>query len=116
LIQIVDEYVNRDLIDDSPNDNSKVVERRVTLSPDSTQEEVEKLQDMVAGLNRASGEDLTVSYQRSDGRMSEGVDALEAMELDLDDIEVSGEDSDQEVIDMVGWDHCCCSEHQSLES
>ncbi len=96
--------MNRDLIDSDPLDSAAVVERRVTLSPDSSEDDVRKVQDMVAGLKKegAGSEEVTVTYQQSDGRVSEGVDALEAMELDLDDIEVSGEDSDQEVIEMVG--------------
>lgn len=102
--------MNRDLIDADPLGSAAtaatttVVERRVTLSPDSSEDEVRKVQDMVADLKRegAGSEEVTVTYRQSDGRVSEGVDALEAMELDLDDIEVSGEDSDQEVIEMVG--------------
>lgn len=111
--------MNRDLIDADPVDSATataatattVVERRVTLSADSSEEEVQQVQDMVASLRRkelkgvvgvdSEEDDVTVTYLQSDGRVSEGVDALEAMELDLDDIEVSGEDSDQEVIEMV---------------
>lgn len=110
--------MNRDLIDANPLGNAAapaaaVVERRVTLSPDSSEEELQQVQDMVDGLQLRrdmdtggggvdSEEVVTVTYLQSDGRVSEGVDALEAMELDLDDIEVSGEDSDQEVLEMVG--------------
>lgn len=99
--------MNRDLIDADPLDSAAVVERRVTLSPDSSEDEVRKVQDMVSGLKKegaggVGSEEVTVTYRQSDGRVSEGMDALEAMELDLDDIEVSGEDSDQEVIEMVG--------------
>lgn len=99
LLQVIDEFVDREKL---PAEEGDVVfESKIIVDKDSN---VETVMNMVDGLIGKDGDedDLKITYLsgKNGASPTEGDDAIEAMQNDLDEDD-DDEEEDEEVLEMV---------------
>lgn len=98
LIQEIDQHVDHSKLGDDTSD--VVMEERVEATGPDDAETIRKIMDDFNARTKGPN-DTIISYQQSDGQVMHGDEAIDAMQQDNEERELTAAESDREVVEMV---------------